>query len=504
MSKRILFTLSRMVAVSLLLLSGCAVGPNFKAPHPAMPAAFVGATNSSPAQPNVSMAEPGDLAQWWRKFNDPQLTALVQQALDQNLDLKLAEARLRQARASRGVVAGGLWPGANASAGYSRTHSPGGTATGQTGDHDLFQAGLDAVWELDIFGGVRRNIESANANIQAAQEDLHDVQVSLAAEVALAYVQLRGYQQELVIAQDNLKAQQHTADITQQRAQAGFVSALDVANADAQVATTRSAIPVLETAAQQSIYSLSMLLGRPPAELLQQLSSAKSLPVTPPQVPVGLPSDLLRRRPDIRSAEAQLHSATAQIGVAVADFFPKFSLTGSLTYQNNLVQDLFAGASRFSSFGPAVSWPIFQGGSIAANVRVQKALRDESYITYQKTVLTALQDVENALIAFDKEWDHRQALEQAVSANHKAVGLAMQLYSAGQTDFLNVLDAQRSLYQSQDALVQSTRSTATDLIAVYKALGGGWDAPPANTQTASAAPASGQKPKPAKAAPERS
>ena len=470
-------TLVVLLAVSLpslFVLSGCKVGPNFTPPKPAMPAAWTGATNSPAARTALNSGQPAGLVQWWTNFNDAKLMALVQEALKTNLDLQLAEARLRQARASRGVVAGALWPGVTASASYAREHSPAsGSVPAST--HDLFQAGLDALWEVDVFGGVRRDVESANANILAAQENIRDVRVSLVAEVALDYFQLRGFQQQIAVARNNLAAQQHTADITRQKFAAGFVSGLDVANADADVATTASAIPVLETSAQQSIYALSVLLARPPADLLGELSETQALPATPPVVPVGLPSDLLRRRPDIREAEAQLHAATAQIGVAVADFFPKFSLTGSLNYQNNLVRDLFSGASRFSSFGPAVSWPIFQGGSIAANVRLQKALRDQAFITYQKTVLAALQDVESSLIAFSKEWEHRKALSDAVTANRKAVDLSMQLYSQGQTDFLNVLNAQRSLYTAEDALVQSTRATATDLIAVYKALGGGWE-----------------------------
>lgn len=250
-------------------------------------------------------------------------------------------------------------------------------------------------------------------------------------------------------------------------------SALDVANANAPVATTASQIPVLETSAQQAIYALSVLLAQPPTALLQELSATQPIPITPPEIPVGLPSDLLRRRPDIHQAEAQIHAATAQIGVATADLFPKYSLTGSLTYQSNVLQNLLSGASRSWSFGPTVNWPIFQGGSIRSNIRVQEALRDQAFITYQKTVLTALQEVENALIAFDKEWEHAKALNDAVVADRKAVDLSMQLYTQGQTDFLSVLDAQRSLYASEDALVQSTQNTATGLIAIYKALGGG-------------------------------
>jgi outer membrane protein, multidrug efflux system len=421
--------------------------------------------------PSVATAQPADLTQWWLQFNDPTLTALVEEALEKNLDLQIAETRLRQARAIRGVAVGGLWPAVAASGSYQRLHRTGASPD----DQDLYQAGLDSVWELDLFGGRRRGVESADANIQAAIEALRDAQVSLIAEVALNYTQLRGYQQEIAIAQDNLKAQQHTADITHKRLTVGFASALDAANADSNVATTESQIPVFETAAQQSIYSLGVLLARLPADLLKQLSPMGNLPRVPAQVPAGLPSDLLRRRPDIREAEAQLHAATAQIGVAVADFFPTFSLTGTVNWNSNLLRTWWAEAGRSFAAGPFVTWPIFKGGAIASNVRLQEALRDEAYFTYRKTVLAAFQDVENALIAFAKEQQHREALSEAVDANRKAVDLSLQLYTEGMTDFLNVLNAQRSLYASEDALVQSERNIAADLIALYKALGGGWE-----------------------------
>lgn len=457
----------------MLALTGCTVGPDYHPPRPDMPAAWSGTTDTKDAR----------LSHWWRNFHDPELTQLVQEAFAANLDLRLAEARLRESRAARGVVAGNLWPAANASASYQRTR----TAASQTTpakDENLYQAGFDAIWEMDIFGGVRRNIESADATIRAAQEGLCDVRISLAAEVARNYIQLRGFQQQINVARENLKAELHTAEITRKKQQAGFVSTLDVANADTQVATTRSQIPVLQVSAQQAIYALSVLLARPPASLLGELSATKPLPVTPPEVPVGLPSDLLRRRPDIRMAEAQLHAATAQIGVATADLFPKFSLTGDLSWQSNLFREWFSNSSRASSIGPSVGWAIFQGGAIRSNIRIQEALRDQAFITYRKTVLTALQDVETELFAYNKEWEHRQALQEAVASSRKALGVATQLYSAGQTDFLNVLQARANLYASQDALVQSNSSICQNLIGLYKALGGGWEMPAAVTPTA--------------------
>jgi multidrug efflux system outer membrane protein len=475
LTRFVMSDMGQALAIGMLiaLLSGCAVGPDFKPPSTDLPSAWSGISNTG-ALPVASMAAGTDeLAAWWRTFNDPELNALIEQAIRTNLDLKIAEARVRQARGARGVAAGGLWPAASASASYQRIHA--GTSPVSTpGNGDLFHAGFDAVWELDLFGGLRRNVESAAANVVAAEEGLRDARVTLVAEVALNYIQLRGLQQQIAIAQNNLQAQRHTAEITHQRQVAGFVSALDAANADAQVATTESQIPVLEASTRQTIYALSILLARPPAALADELSRTASLPAPPTEIPPGLPSDLLRRRPDIRQAEAKLHAATAQIGVAMADLFPKFSLTGSLAWQNNLLRNWFTDASRASSFGPTVTWPVFQGGSILSNVRVQKALKDESYLTYQKTVLTGLQEVENALIGFTKEGEHHSALAAAVSSNRRAVELSTQLYVQGQTDFLNVLDAERSLYATEDALVQSDRSLDVLLIALYKALGGGW------------------------------
>jgi NodT family efflux transporter outer membrane factor (OMF) lipoprotein len=454
--------------LAVLTLSGCMVGPNYIPPQTTVPAEWAGLAKAPTGQPSVATAGEPDLTRWWRQFNDPTMTALVEEAVKANLNIKIAEAQLRQARASRGVAVAGLWPLASASGGYQRVH-----AAGASGDQDLFQAGLDAVWELDVFGGHRRNLESADANVHAAMENIRDVQVSLVAEVALNYIQLRGYQQEIVVAQNNLEAQQRTAEITRKQFNAGFVTALDVANADSAVATTEAQIPVYETSERQAIYALSILLARPPADLLEQLSPRSGLPSVPTEVPAGLPSDLLRRRPDIRESEAQLHAATAQIGVAVADFFPAFSLTGTVNWNSNLLRTWWSESSRSFGVGPSVTWPIFQGGAIVSNVRFQEALRDQAFITYQKTVLAAFQDVENALIAFTKEQQHRKALIDAVTANRKAVDLSLQLYTEGQTNFLNVVTAQLSLYAAENALVQSNCNIATDLIALYKALGGG-------------------------------
>ena len=452
-----------------LTVTGCAVGPNYQPPQLHVPDTWSGPTTALNTETNTVAVQ--NLVHWWTTFGDANLTSLIDRAIKSNLDVKQAESLIRQARASRGVVAGGLWPTVDLSGSYSRSLSSGRIAGGP---QDLYKAGLDAAWELDIFGGTRRNIEAADADIQAAVEDRRDVLVTLAAEVALNYIDLRSFQQQIVIAQENLKAQQHSAKLTRDRFQGGFVSALDVANADALVATTASQIPLLETSAWQTIYSMSILLGLEPSALLQELSATSTIPAAPPKVPVSVPSDLLQRRPDIRRAEAQIHAATARIGVATADLFPKISLSGSRGFQDNQLKSLTGWSNRFWSLGSSVSWPVFDAGRIGSNIELQKAIREQSLIAYQKTVLMALQDVENALIASTKEQEHRNALTEAVAANRKAVDLATQLYTQGQTDFLNVLEAQRALYASEDALVQSTRSISTYLVALYKALGGGW------------------------------
>jgi NodT family efflux transporter outer membrane factor (OMF) lipoprotein len=320
-------------------------------------------------------------------------------------------------------------------------------------------------------------VETAAANLQSAVESRQDVLVSLAAEVAVDYIDLWAFQARLAVAQDNLKAQQHTADITQQRFEGGFVSALDVANAKAQVATTTAQIPPLEPSAQQTIYALSVMLGEEPAALVKELSEARPIPIAPPAVPVGVPSDLLRRRPDIRAAESSIHAATAEIGVATADLYPRFNLTASGGLQGSHAEALTDWISRFWSIGPSVSWQIFSSGAVTANIEVQKALQEQSVITYRQTILAALQEVENALIASDKDQERRTALTQAVASNHKALQLATQLYSEGQTDFLNVLQAEGALFSTEDALSQSDQAVSTDLVVLYKALGGGWPAP---------------------------
>jgi len=461
-----------MILLCLGLSSGCMVGPDFRKPDPGMPETWI-------ASPLPEAAVEADLASWWTAFEDKTLISLVARALESNLDLKLAESRIRQARAARGIAASGMGPELDAAGSFRRSQSPG--SPGPWGGDlegpltNQYQAGFDASWELDIFGGVRRGIEAADAVLQASVETRRDVLVILTAEVAAAYTDLRSFQQRTAVARQNLKAQEHSARLTRRRFEFGFASGLDVANAEAQVATTAAQIPLLEASARQSIYGLGVLLGREPSELLKELSPPSLIPSAPPSAPVGVPSDLLRRRPDIRRAEAEIHSATARIGVATADLFPRFFIFGSAGYQARDTSAWFDPVSLFWSFGPSISWPVFSSGRIRSNIEVQKALEEQAVLSYRKTVLIALQEVESVLIALEKEQERRKALVVAVASSEKAVELATKLYTEGQTDFLNVLQAQRSLFVSEEALVLSTRTVSTNLIALYKALGGGWD-----------------------------
>ncbi|MBU4233751.1 MAG: efflux transporter outer membrane subunit [Proteobacteria bacterium] len=475
-----------LTAFCLIIVSGCAVGPDYRRPETKVPSTWDGQNAVTPANPSQTTLGPATLVEWWTAFNDPALSSLVDMAVRANLDVRLAEARIRQARATRGVVGAPLWPGIDASALYQRSKGSsevggGGAIATAGGLRNLWQAGLDATWEIDIFGGTRRNVEAATADLQAAVEDRRDVMITLVGDVGSNYINLRGFQQQIEIARRNLKAQKHNAAIIQKRHDAGFVGGLDVANAKAQVATTEATIPVFESSARAAIYSLGVLLGREPAALTQDLAQAAPIPPTPLEIPVGLPSELLRRRPDIRRAEAQLHAATARIGVATADLFPKFNLAGTFGLSASDVGRLDKWNSNFWSWGPSVTWPIFAGGRIYYNIKVQDALTEQALLTYEKTVLTALKEVETALVAYAKQQETRKSLSEAVVNNRKAVDLASQLYLAGKSDFLNVLIAQRSLFTSEDALARSTTTVDTNLIALYKALGGGWEkegAPP--------------------------
>jgi NodT family efflux transporter outer membrane factor (OMF) lipoprotein len=418
-------------------------------------------------------------AQWWRQFNDALLDQLVDRALRSNFDLGAAMARVRQARAGRDMAAAGLWPTADAGASYNRARfSPTGfppVPPGFPPNASIYQVGFDAAWELDVFGGRRRAVEAATAEVGAAESDRRGVVVSLLGEVARNYVEARGYQRRLAIARDNIRAQREVVTLTRSRFKSGLAPELDVEQASTLLYATESQVPTLETGFRANAYALGVLCGGPPGTVLAELGAEAPLPSTPPEVPVGLPSLLLLRRPDIQRSERVLASATAQIGVATADLYPKFSLTGTLGLQSTATSSWFRPESTFWSAGPLVAWRIFDAGSIRANIRLQTARQEEALAHYEQTVLDAMREVESALVAYAKEQVRRESLDRAVKSSRQALDMSQQLYQNGLVDFLRVLDAQRSVYLSEEALAQSEVLVAVNLVILYKALGGGWE-----------------------------
>jgi len=470
-------TTNRLSSLAVLVfLAGCAVGPDYEAPQPKLSESWSSLAGKLPDQASVATSRSADLSRWWVSFDDPALDALIEKALDSSLDLKAAASRVREARALRGVAQGALLPEAGVSGSYDRVRaSENGPIPSDGKAFSLHQAGFDASWEIDVFGGTRRSVEAAEAQEEAAIEGLRDVRVVLLAEVARSYAELRGSQTQLAIALQNVEAQQKTFELTRTRRDAGRATDLDVARAEALVETTGSTVPAFESAIRLSIHRIALLLGQPPGALSPELSATRPIPKAPSEIPVGLPTELLRRRPDIRRAERELAASTARIGVATADLYPRFFLSGAIGLQSVDASDFATASSRLWSFGPQVQWALFQGGRIRANIEVQNARQEQAAIRFEQSLLGALKDVEDALVLHAREQARRAKLARAVAAQQKAVDLADQRYAQGLVDFLNVLDAQRQLFLAQDALVQSERSVITHSIALYKAVGGGWE-----------------------------
>jgi NodT family efflux transporter outer membrane factor (OMF) lipoprotein len=460
-----------------LALAGCMVGPDYRPPDPYVPARW-----SEAPQQDVPMAEAP--SRWWQAFGDPKLDALVERAVAANLDLAVAQARVREARAERRVAAAPLFPFLDGSASLSRNWQSenagftGGGPVGEVGGQpfDLYDVGFDASWEIDVFGGVRRSVEAADAELEASLEERNDVLLTLLGEVARDYVELRGFQRELAVTRSNIAVQEDTLGLTRARYQGGLASDLDVARAEAQVRTTAAQVPTLETSVKQAVHRLGVLLGETPGALAADLEPPAPIPAGPPGLPPGLPSDLVRRRPDVRRAEREVAAATARIGVATADLFPRFFLTGAAGLQSLDASDLFSGGSKSWSIGPTMQWPVFQGGRIVGNIEVREAQEQQALLGYRQRILTALEEAENAIVAYTRERERRATLAAAVDANQRAVELATELYRRGLTDFLDVLAAQGNLFLTQTDLARSDAAVSASLVALNKALGGGWEA----------------------------
>ena len=511
-----------------VLLCGCTVGPNFERPGFWSPATWFGSRADTPQKLEASMpvAEPVD-AEWWKQFNDPMLTDLVHRVASGNLDVRAATFRLAQSRAQRGITAADQFAQVNGNSSYTRERlskqgvisaignggGSGGTSSGTPGTQsnglggqqgafptggagippfDLFQGGFDASWELDLWGRVRRAVESADATLEASTEARRSQLLSSIAEVARDYVQLRGTQETLRITRDNLSSAQQSAMLTSERFKGGLATDLDVANAQEQVEATAANIPQLEQQEAQSINAIGLLLGMPPAALQAELSPRKPVPPVPPKVPIGLPSELARRRPDIRQAEATLHAATADIGMAKADFYPKLTLSGSVALQALQFKNLGWSAGTYS-FGPSLTIPIFEGGRLRGTLQLREAAQQEAAANFQKTVLQAFTDVDNALIAYGAEQRRRTRLMAQAAQARRALGLAQNQFRQGLTDFLQVLTAQRTLLSADQQLSDSTATVSANLVALYKALGGGWE-PDLPVEASVATPSAAEKP----------
>lgn len=471
-----------------VLLTACAVGPDYQPPQPAMPERW------TEAVPNVPAG--ADLAQWWRGFNDDILNRLVERALQGNLDLKAAEARILAARAQRDATDAERWPSVNASSAYQRqrispnallgmmgsmTQGGSGNGAGQTSafgpigtPFNLFQAGFDSSWELDLFGGIRRQQEAAAANADAIAESLRDVRISLAAETVRLYLELSAQQAQLAIAEDRLKNQRELSRLAEAGFQEGMVTVLDVQRAQAEQEQAESAVAPIAAQIKNSRHAMALLAGLPPAGLDAELAEVPATIPLPPAVQPGLPSDLLRRRPDIRQAERTLASASASIGAAVAELFPKLSLTGAAGFQSQDLSNFTSLSSGFYGFGPRVSLPIFQAGRLLANIDAQEARHQEALLAYEKSVLAAMREVEDGLAGLQGEHGRRQALENAEQSAQKAAATAAAYYAEGEADLQSVLDSRRVWFGAREQLTQSRLAWATAHVALFKALGGGW------------------------------
>ncbi len=459
-----------LVVLLIIIITGCVtVGPDYVRPEVPVYKDWHTQLNGDL---NIREADAQTLAAWWTTLNDSKLSSLIDRAVSGNLDLKKARARVREARARRGVAKADLFPTLDATGTASRSRSSGETGSGMT--RDLYVIGFDAAWELDIFGGARRSVEAAEANLQASHDDWRDVLVSLIAEVALNYIDVRTYQVRLTVAKDNLESQSETYQLSQWRYEAGVSDELAVQQARYNLENTRSQIPVLRSGLEAAMNRVAVLLGEQPGTVHTELEQRESIPVPPLNVAVGVPADLLRRRPDVRKAERDLAAQTAKVGVATAELYPKFTLSGSIGLEALSTGDLFSSGSKFYGFGPSISLPIFAGGAIRQNIEVQSALQEQALIQYEAVILGALEEVENALVAYTEVQQRRQSLSDATRAAQKAAELAEQKYQTGLTDFTNVLDAQRSLLSFQEQLAQSNGNITANLVRLYKALGGGW------------------------------
>ena len=462
-------------------MAGCAVGPDYRAPDAPTPDTW----NALPETGvRIESADAPTLAAWWAVFDDPILSDLIESAIAGNKTVEQARSRVIEARARRGAAAGAFFPSIDASAGATRTESdarfidPGQGVIGRN-DDEIYSAGVDASWELDLFGGQRRAFEAATANLGASEADLRDALVTLLGDVALNYTSVRTTQARLEFAERNLAAQEELLDITRWRAEAGLATVLDVEQAQTSYQQTKAQIPALESALSQAMNRLAVLTGQVPGALHDRLSARLPVPTAPAEIVAVVPADVVRRRPDIRAAERRIAAQSAQVGVATAALYPSFSLSGSIGLQSLTASDVLDG-SQTDRLGLSLRIPVFAGGALRQNLRAQYAVLDQVSAAYEQTVLAAYEEVENALLGWTNEQRRREALVLAVDAARHARELALMQYNSGLVDFQTVVTADRQLISLEDSLAVSEGELTSNLIRLYKALGGGWSVVPAN------------------------
>jgi multidrug efflux system outer membrane protein len=478
--RRLIRLLRIALAGLALLVTGCmTVGPDYVAPKLPVPEGFAEVPAGTPS---TAAAQPVEDA-WWKTLNDPLLETLLKQALNSAPSMAEAQARVREARALSGVAGAARFPSADAVGQYARNlgsdNVPTGVPPGGLGPgvhSNLWQAGFDASWEIDIFGGVRRGIEAAAANEEAVTEDRADVALTLLAEVAREYVEVRAAQRRIEVARKNLLIDGDQQSLTGSLLAAGLAPEQDLLRAKAQVLDIEAALPELETDERTAAYRIAALIGQPFTAVVAELAAPKPIPLATSDVPVGLPSDLLRRRPDVRAAERRIAAANARIGVAQADLYPHFSLTAVAGLESLNFSSFSSASSGYYQLGPGISWRIFDAGRIRFRVRAETARTQAAAAAYEGSVLNAFRDVETALVSYANEKMRRDKLAAEFSAQADATDRARALYEKGVESFLPVLDAERALYATEDALAQSDRNCTLALVALYKSLGGGWQA----------------------------
>ena len=488
-----------MAGFAAASLAGCVVGPNFAPPVPVTAGSRTFLDTGKPKASTVAVlagtsTAPTD-AEWWRIFRDAELTRLEARVADENLDVQTATLRLAESRAQRASTASAALPTLSGNASdYREAFSKNsifkllpstllsGSGNGYNSASQIntgfnnYTVGFDASWEIDLWGHVARQVESADAQLEANAEMRRDTLVSSLAELARDYVNLRGTQAQIRIAEDNLKVEQEILGVTKVRQEKGLVTGLDTESAAAQVESVKAQLPQLQAQEVQGIDAISFLLDEPPLGLSSELIRTKAVPPNPPRVPIGLPSELARRRPDVRMAEAQLHSAVADTGVAISEFYPSVRLNGSPTLQALEPRDLFKGSSlQYMNIGPSVTLPIFEGGKLKSNLVFQEKKQQEAAIAYHKAVLSAWHDVVNALTAYKTEQQRRGRLKDQVEHAKQALVLARSRYDQGVAEFTTLLDDARTVLEAEQQLATSTANVSVDLIALYKALGGGWE-----------------------------